>query len=233
MSRRIQDIKPESIFFSKQKVNSSNKFLYVYSDKKPLVLKFPLTRLPFGLQKDNLSKKSQYILDLSMENSGETMESFKEFDEAIISKVHSEFFSEKTIEEVTAMYTSCMKYPDNPRYSPTLRTKIIIGDNNAPKCDFYESEKNDQGKYPKIDVVEKGNEEYLLQLLCKSSKIESIIECIGLWFFGNKFGLSFKVTQVLVHPAETLQEAGEEVDDCQFVDTDSNTSNSDADFLGE
>jgi hypothetical protein len=166
-----------------------------------------------------------------MENSGETLEAFKTFDEAIISKVHSEFFSEKTLDEVRSMYTSCMKYPDNPRYSPTVRTKIIIGEDSVPKCDFYESEKNEEGKYPKIDVVEKGNEPYLLQLLCKSSKIESIIECIGLWFFGNKFGLSFKVTQVLVHPPEDQER--EAVDNCQFVDTDSDTSNSDADFLGE
>ncbi len=229
MSRRIQDIDLSTVLFSKQKINSQNKFLYVYSEKKPLILKLPLTRLPFGLQKDSLSKKSQYILDFSMENLPETIKGFEDFDEAIISKVHREFFEEKTFEEVKSMYTSCVKYPENPRYSPTLRSKIIISEDGVPKCDFYGSEKNDEGKYPKIDVVANGNEQYLLQKMGKSSKVESIVECIGLWFFGNKFGLSFKVTQVLIHPMEIEEDL---VEDCQFIDSDTDTSNSDIDFLG-
>lgn len=228
MSRRIQDIDLNTVLFSKQKINSQNKFLYVYSEKKPLILKLPLTRLPFGLQKDNLSKKSQYILDLSMENQPETIKGFEDLDNAVISKVHKDFFEEKTIEEVTSMYTSCVKYPENPRYSPTLRSKIITNDDDTPKCDFYNSEKNEEGKYPKIDVVTNGNRQYLLEVMGKSSKVESIVECIGLWFFNDRFGLSFKVTQILIHPSEK-----EEVqEDCQFIDSETDTSNSDLDFLG-
>jgi hypothetical protein len=229
MSRKIQDIDLGNIAFSKQKVNSQNKFIYVYSEKKPIILKLPQTRLPFGLQKDTLSKKNQYIVDFSMEENPGTLEGFENFDNAIIAKVHKDFFSDKTEEQVRSMYTSCLKYPENKRYSPTLRSKIIIGDDNVPKCDFYESEKNDEGKYPKIDVVSKGNEDYLLKVAGKSVTVESIIECIGLWFFGEKFGLSYKVTQMLLYPL--VVEEPEQ--DCQFIDSDTDTTNSDIDFLGE
>jgi hypothetical protein len=231
MSRHIKDIDTSTIVFSKQKINSSNKFLYVYSEKKPLILKLGLSRLPFGLQKDNLSRKPQYIVDFSMEKAKDTLEAFENLDKTIISKVHSEFFPEKSLEEVTSMYTSYLKYPEDQRYSPTLRAKIIIDDEGKPKCDFYESEKDENGKYPKIDVVAKGNGDYLLTKIGKGASIEGIIECIGLWFFGNKFGLSFKVTQVLVHP-KTLEPPKKE-ETCQFIDSESDTSNSDADFLGE
>lgn len=228
MSRRIQDIDLSTVLFSKQKINSQNKFLYVYSEKKPLILKLPLTRLPFGLQKDSLSKKNQYILDFSMENQPDTLKGFEDLDLAIISKVHEDFFEDKTLEEVRNMYTSCVKYPENQKYSPTLRSKIIISDDEIPKCDFYSSEKNEEGKYPKIDVVSNGNEQYLLQTMGKSCKVESIVECIGLWFFKDKFGLSFKVTQVLIHPPENKDESEE----CQFIDSETDTSNSDVEFLG-
>lgn len=231
MSRRIEEINLETIAFSKQKVNSANRFLYVYSDKKSLILKLPKIRLPFGLQRDTLSKKNQYIIDFSLEKQTKSLESFQNFEAVVISKVHADFFPEKTIDEVKDMYTSFVKYPENPMYSPTLRAKIIIGEDMKPKCDFYNNEKNEEGKYPKIDVIGNGNETYLLQVMGKSSYNESIIECIGLWFFGNKFGLSFKVTQVMLHPQEIHEE--QPVKDCQFIDSDSDTSNSEAAFLGE
>lgn len=231
MSRKIEEIKLNTITFSKQKINSSNKFLYVYSEKKPLILKLPKTRLPFGIQKDSLSKKNQYLVDLSFENQTKLLEYFENLNSCIIEKVHSEFFEDKTKEEVKSMYVNYIKYPENPMYSPSLRTKIILTDSLEPKCDFYENEKNEEGKYPKIDIKEKGGEEYLFQIMGKSSYIESIIECIGLWFFGGKFGLSFKLSQVMFHPNEVYTEPPPR--DCDFLLSDSDTSNSEAEFLGE
>lgn len=231
MSRKIEDINLDTLTFSKQKVNSSNKFLYVYSDKKPLILKLPKTRLPFGLQKDSLSNKNQLLLDFSLEKNHKLIENFENFNSFIVEKVKNEFFTDKTLEEVKGMYTNYIKYPENPMYSPTLRAKIVLNENLDPKCDFYESEKNEEGKYPKINLKEKGGQEYLFQMMGKSSHVESIIECIGLWFFGNKFGLSFKVSQVMFHPNETYVEPPPR--DCDFLVSDSDTSNSDAEFLGE
>jgi hypothetical protein len=227
MSRKIEDINPETIIFSKQKVKSNNKFLYVYSEKKPLVLKMPKTRIPFGLQKDTLSNKNQYILDISLEKQSSALEAFQNLNKNLIKKVHEEFFPEKTIEEVKETFVDYIKYPENPMFAPVLRTKIIVGEDMKPKCDFYNHEKNEEGKYPKIDVVERGNESYLLKTIGKSSYIETIIECIGLWFFNGKFGVSFKAIQVMIHP----QVVEEKVKECQFIDSDSETSNSDADFL--
>lgn len=231
MSRKIEEINLDNINFSKQKINSSNKFLYVYSEKKPLIIKLPKTRLPFGVQKDNLSKKNQYLLDLSFENNAKILEHFENLNTYIIQKVKDDFFADKTLEEVKKMYVNYIKYPENPMYSPSFRAKIILTEDLQPKCDFYESEKNEEGKYPKIDVKEKGGEPYLFQVMAKSSYIESIIECIGLWFFNDKFGLSFKVSQVMLHPNQVYNEPPPR--DCDFLVSDSDTSNSDAEFLGE
>jgi hypothetical protein len=229
MSRQIESIDVNNLVFSKLKNNSSNKFLYVYSDKKPLILKLGKSRLPFGIQKDTLSKKPQFLLDISMESAKSTLESFEALDKAIIEKVNREFYPDLDFDQVKSKYTGYLKYPTDSRYSPTLRAKVIIDESGNPKCDFYESEKID-GKYPKIDVVGQGNGEFLLKKLEKGTFVDTIIECIGLWQFGEKFGLSFKVTQVLVHPKQEEPKV-EEV--CQFVDSESDTSNSDAEFLGE
>lgn len=224
MSRRIEDIDADNIFFSKPKNKSQNKFLYVYSDKKSLVLKMPKMRLPFGINKDTLSNKNQFILDLSLEYNKDLLESFEKLDQAVIKKVHEEFYPEKQFEEVTAMYTSCIKRPNNPAYFPTFRAKIITQDDKI-KCDFYESEKNEDDRYPKIDLEERGGEPYLLKAMNRGASIESIVECIGLWIMNDKFGLSYKITQVKVFPKVEIE--------CEFIDSSSDTSNSDIDFLGD
>lgn len=229
MSRKIQEVNLETLTFSKTKVKSNNKFLYVYSDKKPLILKIEKTRVPFGLQKDNLSSKNQYILDLALEPEGETLKSFEKFTKAVVEKVHKDFYSEKNIQEVQGMFNNFIKYPENSMFSPTLRTKIIVSDDNIPKCDFYSSEKNEDGKFPKIDVVEKGNEPYLLKSVSKGTYVETILECIGLWFFNDRFGISFKTNQMMIYPNTSVEKPVQQI--CHFVDSDTETSNSDADFL--
>lgn len=229
MSRNIQDIKIEDIIFSKPKSKSqkSMNFLYVYSDKKSLVLKMPKMRLPFGAVKDTLSKKNQYIVDLSFEDNEELLNAFEKLDEFVISKIQGEYYKDKTFEEVSKMYVSSIKKPNNPNYEPTLRTKIVTQNGEQIKCDFYENEKNDEGKYPKINLDEKGGETYLVNVMGRNSHIESIIECIGVWMINDKFGLSYKMNQVKLYPKE--------IETCDFLESDSSssTTNSDIDFLGE
>lgn len=225
MSKNIEDIKADNIVFSKPKSKSQNKFLYVYNDKKSLVLKMPKMRLPFGATKDTLSKKNQFIVDLSFEKNKKLMESFEDFEQGIIKKVHAEFYPEKQIEEVETMFTSNIKKPNNPDYSPTFRAKIVTQDDVKIKCDFYENEKNEEGKYPKIDLDEKGGQDYLLSVMKRGSSVESILECIGLWIMENRFGLSYKINQIKVFPDVEVE--------CQFLESDSDTSNSDVDFLGD
>lgn len=229
MSRTIDEIDLSKIVFSKTKVNTKNKFLYVYSDKKPLVLKFPKSRLPFGLNKDTLSNKKQYIMDLSFEDNPELLKNFEDLDNAIVQKVKDEFFQDKTLDEVKNMYVSCIKYPTNPQYNPTFRSKIVTKDDETIKCDFYNSEKDSEGKYPKIDLESEGGESYMLIAMQKNAFVESILECIGVWFHGDKFGLSFKTIQVKIYPKTSVQN---NITDCEFLDSDSDTSNSDADFIG-
>jgi hypothetical protein len=227
MSREIADINMASIAFSKQKVKSSNKFLYVYSEKKPLVVKLPVMRIPFGLQKDKMSNKDQYILDLSFGGEPDLLAGFRALDDAIIKKAHSEFYSDASLDEIRGRYVSCIKESNNPDFAPTLRVKIITDEAGEPKCNFYDFEKED-GKYPKVDTRNKGGETYLLERMRKGTSHETIVECIGLWFFNDKFGLSFKCSQVLLYPFTAPQ-----TEECGFLSSDDESSNEDADFLGE
>lgn len=228
MSIELKNIEFDKIFFSKTKHKSKNSFLYVYYDKKPLVLKYPKMRLPFGVKKDSISSKSQYILDVSFENQDELLMQVQQLDEYIIEKANKEIFPEKTKEEVSSMYVSCIKYPQDTRYYPTFRSKIITQNETQIKCSFYNSEKNEEGGYDKIDIEKEGGEGYMMIALQKNSYIESIIECIGIWVREDRFGLSFKTTQTMVYPKIEFQPK-ESV--CEFVDTDDSTSNSDVDFL--
>lgn len=221
-TRDIKELDLNKIVFSKTKHKSKNQFLYVYYDKKPFILKFPKIRLPFGLKKDTISTKYQYILDMSFENHDELLRHVQQFDDYIIEKAHSDIFTDKNIEEVRQMYKSCVKYPNDTRYYPTFRSKIITNDDKSVKCSFYDEQKN------KIDVENEGGESYMMIAMQKNSYIESILECIGLWVREDAFGLSFKIIQSKIYPKIDFIE---QKDTCDFTDTDGSTSNSDIDFL--
>lgn len=222
----ILTIDLDKIVFSKSKVKTQNKFHYVYYDKKPLVLKFPKTRLPFGLNKDTFSDKNQYILDVSLEDAEEHISKLKEFDETIIKKAQEEIFPESSIEELRAKYVSPLKIPANEQYKPTFRTKIITDKDKKIKCNFYSSEKNENGQYLEIDVEKEGGDSYLLLALQKNSYIETVSECLVLWSMGDKFGVSFKTIQVKIF--QKKQEEAEQSYD--FIGSDSDTTNSELDF---
>lgn len=222
----INDINYNNIAFSKQKTKSKNKFLSVFYDKKPFLVKLPCMKLAFGLQKNSYYEKTQYNFDLSFKDNKDIRTKFEKLDDFIIERVHLEHFQDLTLEEVKEKYVSCVKYPQNTQYSPTLKVKIVTQDNNI-KCDmFYPEIDETTGKLKKIDIEEKGGEEFVLALLPKQKQVETVLECIGLWFMNDKFGLSFKALQVKVHPDEEKKKTFD------FL-SDSETSNSDADFLGE
>jgi hypothetical protein len=223
MTTTIEDINGnyQNIAFSKQKTKQTNKFLYVYNDKKPLLLKLPQLELAFGLQKNTFYDKAQYNFDLSFKNNAKLLEEFEKFDNFIIGKVKDSHFPDTDLAGVRELYTSCIKYPQNPQFSPTLKTKIITHESKI-KCDFFDSEVDDSGKLPKIDIEAKGGDVYALALLPKQKKVDVVLECIGLWFMNGKFGLSFKALQVKVYPAERKT--------CDFLE---DSDNSDVDFLGE
>lgn len=222
MSKGIESLNIENIVFSKTKVQTGNKFLYVYENKKPVVISMPKSRIPFGIVADTLSKNKQFILDISFENHLDNLEYFKKLDNFICEKVHKEFFSEKTIDEVRQMYNSNVKESRNNNFAPTFRTKIITNDAGDVKCDFYKHEQVD-GKYPKVNLEENGGNDYITSIVNKNTMVEVIVECIGLWIRESAFGLSFKAKQIMYYPQVVA-------DDYGFIDSDSDTSNSELEF---
>lgn len=221
----ISSLNLDKIAFSKQKTKQTNKFLTVYYDKEPFIVKLPPMNLAFGIQKNTYYEKTQYNFDLSFRNNTETRNILENLDDYIINKVHLEHFQDCTLEEVKEKYISCVKYPSNPSYSPTLKLKIITKDGEID-CDMFYSELDETtGKPKRIDVKENGGEDFIFALLCKQKKVQTAIQCIGLWFKDGKFGLSFKALQVKVFPDEKKEREAI----CFLSDTE--TSDSDADFL--
>lgn len=214
-----------NITFSKVKQNVDSQFLRVYgsSQKKNITLKLPKMRTPFGVQKDNFSTKPQYILDLSFQGNEELLGDFEALNKKIIDFVKAEVYQDKSIEEVTEMFVSPIKRGKGD-FAPSLRVKIVPSkDSEKLNCDFFLSEKDANGKFPKVNMAEFGGDGYVTTLVPKGTYLESVIEAIALWVRKDTFGVSFKLHQAKVFPNEPEEEL------CDF---DSDSDISDAEFLG-
>lgn len=218
----ISDLDLKDIAFSKSKVKTQNKFSYIYYNSEPLVVKFPKLRLPFGVSKDTLSNKTQYILDVSLEKQEQIVAKLREFDDYIINKVKNEILVDKSLDELREMYVPCLKISTG-NYPPTFRSKITTDTKtNDIKCQFYYSEKNVDGEYPKVDLVSEGGESWILSTMNKNSYSETVAECFVLWIMNGKFGVSWRTIQVKVFNDTPPTE-----DVCEFLDS----SDSEIDFV--
>jgi len=76
--------------------------------------------------------------------------------------------------------------PDG-KYPPTMKVKIPWRDGSF-QCDAYDSNK-------------KLIEDDLSNVLVKGTQVQALIQCVGMWFAGGKYGCSWKVVQMKVTPA--------------------------------
>jgi hypothetical protein len=89
------------------------------------------------------------------------------------------------------MFSSTIKFPKdkdgNPKpYPPTQKVKMNIGGKPDMATKFYDPEGNPLRGEPKT-------------LLGTGSKVTAILQCGGLWFAAGKFGITWRVNQVIVH----------------------------------
>ena len=84
------------------------------------------------------------------------------------------------------------KEPDHTR-APTLKVKLQCWDSKFT-CEIYDLEENalyaPKGHFAKSPV----------ELIEKGSYIAAIIQCGGIYFIGNKFGISWNLAQCVVRP---------------------------------
>ncbi len=106
-------------------------------------------------------------------------------------------------EVVDALFTPMVKYGKDPNTgepdrnkNPTLNLKIPVWDGKF-NIDLYDLEgeplyPNDKGLNP-VDLVPKG------------SNVLTIIQCGGIWFINGKFGVSWKLTQAVIKPKQSMR----------------------------
>jgi len=111
----------------------------------------------------------------------------------------------KNAEVVDALYSPMLKYPKDKSTgepdltrAPTLKVKLPIWE-GVWKCEVYDEDGVKLFPNPSNPCVTP------LDLLTKGLKVATLIQCGGLWFANGKFGITWKLIQVVVpKPKESL-----------------------------
>lgn len=205
------DLDVNNLEYREPKKNDSGagRSVYISHNKKPIVIQTPVMYTnPYGLSKwenkDPVTNKVtsvKWSLDLSFKGYQER-KFLKEFydkmdqlDQKLIEDGHQNSAQwigskSKVIDVTEAAYTRNIKWSKdkvtkeiNKQYPPNFKLNLKL-------------DKNDNFAFPVYD-----NHRELIELNAentKSSKVTAIIQCLGLWLSGNKYGVSWKVLQLKV-----------------------------------
>ena len=159
--------------------------------------------LPFGLNTFENNGISEYSVDVSFKY-GDTRKDIADFKNAMtaldnfavsegIRNSKAWFKAEHKEDVIRAFYSPCLRYGKDRDgnqldYPPTMKLKLkrVNGDIETK---FF----NLAGELYDI------NTNPLEELLPKGACITSLIQCTGVWFAGGKFGLSWRVKQIVIH----------------------------------
>merc|ERR1711934_1151325 len=189
-----------------KKLSHGGQAIYLNYDGKPLILQTPKMSMPWGMGKYD-GDVPKFSLDLSfkgMDNSDSLQTFYKALnglDEKLVEdgakNSLSWFKKKKQAREVCkALYANQIKVskdkngePDG-KYPPTMKVKIPWRDGSF-QCDAYDSNK-------------KLIEDDLSNVLVKGTQVQALIQCVGMWFAGGKYGCSWKVVQMKVTPPQGI-----------------------------
>lgn len=205
-------------------------FLNVFYNKKNLSIMLPKLRIPFGA---SVNDYGQVVCDFSLDKQLEVIEEFKKFDYQILQDAYNNrgsWFGDSnlSLEDLTEMYIPTLKQSRNLMYSPNIRVKLDKNRDSEINTKFYSSVKNDQGDYPSLEA---NTDSDVTSLLKKNTHCRIVMDCVGLWYKGDKFGITWKMFQVKVFPDEPRDNTpAKTVENYAFVESD---SDSDTGLLGE
>lgn len=200
---KSENLNVEHIEYSEpKKLSHGGQAIYINYDGKPLILQTPKMNMPWAMGKFD-GDIPKYSLDLSFKgmDNNPTLENFyKAFsmlDEKLVndgvSNSMSWFKKKNQSKDVCkALYATQIKVskdkngePDG-KYPPTMKVKVPWKDGTF-QCDAY-------------DYNKKLIEEDLSNVLVKGTQVQALIQCVGMWFAGGKYGCSWKVVQMKVTP---------------------------------
>lgn len=191
------------ISFGNVKVNENKgKSIYVGYDNGPLIFQTPEMVAPFGVSKwDKENGGDKFSLNLSFKGK-ETREPLNKFfenlntlNETLIqgAKNNSEAWfgnvkSEIVLRELITPVISYSKEKD--KYPPTIKANLMQKNGNYD-IEVYDENRNEIKYDGTMDL--------------KNAKITALIQCLGIWVIGSKFGITWKIVQMRVIPAKKLQ----------------------------
>jgi hypothetical protein len=203
----------KNISISTPKVlDSGAKQAYVNYNGGKLVIQSPSNiTLPYGVSASDKSKFGgtgiDYSIDISLKDGdvdGSTMHDYtqmlKAFDDAILEEAYKNrmawFRANHSKETIRAFYKSSIKISldaqGNPKpYPPTHKVKLQKNKEGAFVAKFFDS----RGKQIKDNLS-------IEEIIPKRSQVTILVECGTVWFAaGSTFGVTWKVSQVLVQKA--------------------------------
>jgi len=159
-------------------------------------------RAPFGVKAFEGGDKTDYSLNISLEQDDKLIQSLSELDEYMIDFAveHSLLIFKKKYnpsqrEVVRAMYTSSVKKSEGGDYPPRIAPKIQKKSSTdlTPALLFYHSEEEE---------VEIESFSQLEKLVPKGARVKAIVS-LRPWFVSGRFGVNLTIQQILVPKMST------------------------------
>lgn len=192
-------------------LSSGGKMIGINFNESPLVIQTPEMPLPFGISKwsANNGMESQqgaaekYTLDLSFrgKESNEVMNMFFNKLRSLDKKFVEDGLENSTLwfkkkygsrEVVEALFTPIVKFAKDEngepsdKYPPTFKVNLPV--------------KNGEYDFKVFDVNRQPSK-ILLSDTLKGARVRAIVRCNGIWVAGSKFGVSWRVLQMIVMPS--------------------------------
>jgi hypothetical protein len=170
---------------------------YLLYNASPFYVETNFGRAPFGVKAFEGGDKTDYSLNISLEQDDKLIQSFNELDEYMIDFAveHSMIIFKKKYtsaqrEVVRAMYTSLVKKSEGGDYPPRIAPKIQKKSSTdlTPELLFYHSEKEEVG-------IESFS--HLEKLVPKGARVKAIVS-LRPWFVSGRFGVNLTIQQILV-----------------------------------
>lgn len=214
---KIESLPVDEIKFSKTKNQKGKRFINVFFNKKTLSLKFPSLRIPFNTK---INQFGQLELNLSLDKNESLIEKIKKIDEKMKNSCKDEDWFEDCSK---CLYTPMLKESVGGAYPPTVKLKIPYKDYNSReiKTTFYDKDKQKMSIKTSEDVSE---------VLTQGTKVQTAAECVGVWFMGNKYGLTWKTEQVRITEKNEFRKK-EIQEDYAFCSDSEDESQSDTELL--
>lgn len=201
------EIDLNAITFSqpRQLEKTGGKMIYLYHNKKPLVMQIPMMYAPYGMNQWPLDgPATKYNIDVSFQghendpNISSLLEVMCNFDSTIVQAGMTNsltWLKEKisNAEVMKAKYTPMVKYSKNEhgeisnKYPPTFRFQIPFKDGQF-MCDTYNLNK---------ELMD------LSDLVTKRARVSALLQCNGIYVAGGKIGCTWKAIQMRIIPGST------------------------------